>query len=629
MTNPPNTERKIGAEKAEVSDKHLRKALNMMDISYLVIGALIGSGWLFGSLYAAATAGPAAIISWILGGIFLLFVALAFAELGGMIPKSGAIVRYPQYSHGSFASYILAWAYLLTAIAVAPSEAEAAVTYMSSYIPGLLTPTGLLTLKGGLVAFALLTFFFLLNYFGVHVMGKTNTGIGWWKLIIPILTVVLLLALFFHPANIASLPGGFLPYGAAPLFLALPTTGIVYAYLGFRQGIEYGGEAKNPQRDLPLGTIIGFLIGMAIYILLQLSFIGAVDWSKVGVKPGDWASLSSSVLSSGPFYEIMKISGIPILMAFAIILLIDAIVSPSGTGWIYIGTGSRTFYGMAADGHLPDWFLSLNKWRVPKWATIAAWLIGALFLIPYPAWVYIATFISSTTVLTYVVVGSSLVTLRKTAPNAPRPFRLPAAYVFGALAFIFAYLIPYWSGFSTMWGVTALVLAGLPLFYMYTATGRFGVDRLRAIILGVIYWIILGLATWFLVYEDIIVPYNATGGLPLSSAYVMPFVEYLVVMIIVIFAFTYLIRSWSNEEGKQHINAGWWVLGVLFTVLTLDFIGPFGVFKTPPLPFPWDTVTAAIVALVLFIWSAFSGIPTKDLEAVLRETGAIKSGEQK
>lgn len=99
MSNPPETGPKIGVEKAEVTDKQLRKALNVFDIAYLVIGAVIGSGWLFGSFYAAATAGPAAIISWLLGGgIFLMFVAFSFAELGGMIPKSGSIVRYPQYS---------------------------------------------------------------------------------------------------------------------------------------------------------------------------------------------------------------------------------------------------------------------------------------------------------------------------------------------------------------------------------------------------------------------------------------------------------------------------------------------------------------------------------------------------
>ncbi|MGC9072528.1 MAG: hypothetical protein ACP5HK_07575 [Acidilobus sp.] len=74
-----------------------------------MLGAIIGSGWLFGSFYAAAMAVPAAIVSWIIAGVLLLFVALAFAELSGAIPNTGAIIRYPQYSHGSFAP-TLRWA---------------------------------------------------------------------------------------------------------------------------------------------------------------------------------------------------------------------------------------------------------------------------------------------------------------------------------------------------------------------------------------------------------------------------------------------------------------------------------------------------------------------------------------
>ncbi len=96
------------------------------------------------------------------------------------------------------------------------------------------------------------------------------------------------------------------------------------------------------------GTILGYAIVMFIYVMLQVAFVGAVNWSAAKVSPGNWQALSSSVLSSGPFYEIMATSGIAILAGFAIILLIDAIVSPSGTGWIYIGTTARTIYGMAA-----------------------------------------------------------------------------------------------------------------------------------------------------------------------------------------------------------------------------------------------------------------------------------------
>ncbi|MGC9209933.1 MAG: APC family permease [Acidilobus sp.] len=652
-------ERVLAVEKAEVTDRQLRRALNVWDITYLVVGAMIGSGWLFGALYAASMVGPAAILSWIIAGVLMIFIALAFAELSGMIPKSGAIVRYPQYSHGSFASYILAWAYLLSAITVAPAEATAVVTYMSSYVPGLVSSSGVLTLEGGLVAFGFLTFFFLLNYFGVHVMGKTNTGVGWWKLLVPLITIILIMALYFHPANFSKLPGGFVPYGAAPIFFALPTTGIVFAYLGFRQGLEYAGEAKNPQRDVPLGTILGFLIVMAIYVLLQVAFIGGVDWSKlvvnvtsdpsnaswrlVPIQPGSWGNLSSALvnttgypsLSSGPFYELLRMSGIAILVGWGIFLLVDAIVSPSGTGWIYEGTTTRTFYGMAADGHLPDWFLRLNKYKIPWVSLIASWLIGALFLIPYPAWVYIASFISSTTVYTYMIGGPALVVLRRTAPQAPRPFKVPAAEIIGGLAFIAAFLIVYWSTFSTLWGVVALILAGLPLFYMYTLPNRFGVKRSTGIVLGVLYWIVLGLTTYYLLYLGVVQESKTL----LTQTPTPPFIEVLgrtlpnfIIWIVVNLAttvgFTLALTRGAAEEAKVHIKSGWWVVAATFAGLILSFLGPYGpyapyVSSYVIIPFPWDTVLATVVAIVLYVYAIKSGVFTKDLEIVLRDLGII------
>ncbi len=136
---PPEEDSEVKAEK---TDKEFRRALGLWDISFLVVGAMIGSGWLFGALGGASTAGPAAIVSWVVAGILMLFVALVYSELGGMLPKSGGIVRYPQYAYGGLASFVFSWAYLLSAISVAPSEALAATTYMSSYLTGLFPSRG-------------------------------------------------------------------------------------------------------------------------------------------------------------------------------------------------------------------------------------------------------------------------------------------------------------------------------------------------------------------------------------------------------------------------------------------------------------------------------------------------------
>ena len=628
MANPPETGPQAGEKVAEQSDKQLRRALSQWDIAFLVIGAMIGSGWLFGSLGAAATAGPAAILSWVIAGFLMVFIALSYAEISGMLPKSGGIVRYPQYTHGGFASFLMGWAYFLSAVTVAPSEAIAAVTYMSSYVPSLMS-NGILTPLGTLVAAVFTVFFFLLNWFGVHVMGKTNTGVGWWKLIIPTLTFILLMGLAMHAVNYAGLSGGFIPYGWSAVFLAIPTTGIAYAYLGFRQGVDYSGEARKPT-DVIWGTILGYLLVMFIYVMLQVSFIGAVNWSAISVKPGDWGDLSSSTLSSGPFYEIMATSGIAILAGFAVVLLIDAIISPSGTGWIYIGTTARTIYGLAADGHLPNSFLKLNRYRVPSWATIAALVLGLLFLLPFPTWFAISSFITTTTVFTYIISGPALMTLRRTAPNANRPIKLPAASIIGAIATIAAFLIVYWSTFYYLWFAIALILAGLPLFFMYTMVNRYGASKPAAVASGIVYWVVLILTTYFLIY----LPFAAPTGWPSSSPvtmlklkpiHIIDFVAYVIVMAALTIGLTLYVASTAKdrENAMKHVRAGWWVVATIFSALVLSFLGSFSVFETPIIPFPWDTVIAALAALALYLYGSYSGILTEDLVVALREMGGV------
>jgi len=325
-------------------------------------------------------------------------------------------------------------------------------------------------------------------------------------------------------------------------------------------------------------------------------------------------------------------SAIPILVGWGIFLLVDAIVSPSGTGWIYEGTATRTFYGMAADGHLPDWFLWLNRYKIPWVSLVASLVVGALFLIPYPAWVYIASFISSTTVYTYMIGGPALLVLRRTAPQAPRPFRLPAAWVIGALAFIAAFLIVYWSTFAVLWGVVALILAGLPLFFMYTLPSRYGFNRSLGAAIGIVYWVVLGLTTYFFLYQDVVQAASTmiSDKVPIHKvlmATVPYFIYWLVINMAVTIAAIYVASTMLPEEGKQHIRAGWWIVITTFAGLILSFLGPFGPYASANyaiIPFPWDTVTAAVVALGLFFWAAYSGIYTKDLEIVLRDMGVIK-----
>jgi amino acid transporter len=352
-----STVQRPGVAKFESVDLQLRRTMSLQQLLFLSLGGIIGSGWLFAVLGADAKAGPAALVSWVLGGIFVLLIALPYAEISGMLPRSGAIVRYPHLTHGGYTGFIMGWAYLLAAVSIPAIEAEAVVTYLAGKFTALhLTATAagvkILTWPNGIVlAVALMVVFFLLNYFGIGLLAEWNRWFVWWKIVIPTLTFLLLFRAF-HGTNFSAY-GGFAPLGVPPIFQALATSGIVFAYLGFRQALEFGGEARNPQRDVPIATILSVLIGIGLYFFLQLAFTGAVDFAKAGVAPGAWATLTASRWASAPFYDALTSSGIALLGAFAVVLLIDAVVSPAGTGWVYVGTATRTFYGSASTATSP------------------------------------------------------------------------------------------------------------------------------------------------------------------------------------------------------------------------------------------------------------------------------------
>ena len=281
------------------------KVLRLRDLYFLCLGGSIGSAWLFGSLYGAASAGPAAVISWILGGLIALVLAATWAEIGGILPSTGAVVAVPHYSHGLFTGFYFGWAYYLSAIITPPVEAVAIVTYASAYIPSL-TSNGSLTFAGYAVSITILVLTFALNYFGVKFFAKVNGIITIWKILIPTFTILVAL-FYFYPPNFTSF-GGFIPKGITPVFSAIGTAGIVYAYTGFRAAMDYSGEAKNPTRDVPRAMIYSVLSAMVIYTLLQIVFIGGIRWSESGLQAGDWAGLATiSAYASAPFYKLLGI----------------------------------------------------------------------------------------------------------------------------------------------------------------------------------------------------------------------------------------------------------------------------------------------------------------------------------
>jgi amino acid transporter len=245
-----------------------------------------------------------------------------------------------------------------------------------------------------------------------------------------------------------------MPGGVHGLFAALPLAGIIFAYSGFEQADQLAGEIKNPGRNLPLAIIIAVLIGTLVYCLLEVVLIGAMPATLL--KHG-WTHFSDAAISAGPF---AGLSAAIALGWLATLLRVDAFISPSGTGLIYTTGTSRISYGLARNRYFPGVFGKVDKNGIPWVGLIFAFLIGLLFLLPFPSWHSLVSLITGASVLMYAGAPLSLGAFRGQVPEAPRPYRLPAASILSPIAFIVADLLIYWSGFEVIWKLGIVLVIG-------------------------------------------------------------------------------------------------------------------------------------------------------------------------
>ena len=437
----------------------LRREAGIVGLLFASTTSMVGSGWLFGAYHASHIAGPLSIGSWIVGAVIIMLIALCFAELAALFPRSGALVHMSHASHGEGLGRIWCWLLFLAYVPVPAVEAEAIVTYANNYLPWFIIPgsSGLLTLAGFFTCAALLGVIALLNLMAVHWLLHVNSTITWWKVLVPLITIVALMTASTHWDVMHAAPG---TYTFSGMFTALPAAGIVFSYLGFRTAIDLGGESSNPHRNIPLAVIGAVVLAAVIYILLQVAFIMAL--SPADLAHG-WDNISFEG-EMGPFAGLAATLG---LGWMATLLYIDAYVSPGGTGLMYVAGGSRILFAAGEMKAGPNALTRLNRYQVPWLSVLVMWVVGVLFLLPFPAWQQMVSYITSVTVLTYGLGPIALMVLRRNLPDLERPFRMSGAMVIAPLAFICSNLIIYWTGFKTNNFLFSLLVIGFVLYAIH------------------------------------------------------------------------------------------------------------------------------------------------------------------
>jgi amino acid transporter len=313
-----------------------------------------------------------------------------------------------------------------------------------------------LTGTGIIISIAMMAAFTVINLIGIRLLSESNNIIMIWKVAIPFLAVIVIMALSFNTSNFTA-AGGFAPFGVEGVLSALSVGGIIFAYQGFEQAIQLGAETQNPQRNIPFAVIGSMTIGVILYIALQVAFLGAID-PQEELKNG-WAELSFPG-AAGPFAGLATLVGAGWL---ATLLYIDAFISPAGTGLIYTASSSRLSYAFARNHYIPRQFGFLSNRGVPIVSIIFSFLIGCFMFLPFPGWQQLVGFIVSATVFGYAAVPLAFGAMRRQEPDHPRPFRLPAGEVLAVASFVVANLVIYWSTWDVIWKVGVAMLLGLVL----------------------------------------------------------------------------------------------------------------------------------------------------------------------
>lgn len=434
-----------------------KRQVSMLDLTFVGFGAIFGSGWLLAAGQVSGLAGPAGWLSWVIGGVAVLLLGLVYAELGAAVPRAGGIIRYPLYSHGPLLGYLMGFITLIAFSSLIAVEVEAAREYAASWWPALTKPGSTSpTVLGWFFQVALLVVFFLLNYWTVKTFAKSNTVITIFKFVVPVLTVVALFTVF-KPENFTL--QGFAPFGATGVQAAVAGGGVIFAYLGLQPIVSMASEAKAPQRTIPIALILSVLLSTVVYVVLQVVFIGALPAD--GLADG-WAAVPDKF--SLPFKDIALGAGMGWLVVF---IVIDAMISPSGTGNIYMNSTSRVVYGWARNRTLFGVFAKIDERSgIPRPALWLTLVLAIFWTLPFPSWDVLVNGVSGALILSYAIAPISAAAFRRRLPDLHRPFRLRAFGVIAPASFIIASFIVYWTGWSTIWW---LIGSQLVLFLLYLA----------------------------------------------------------------------------------------------------------------------------------------------------------------
>lgn len=414
---------------AESQNSELHRTLSAANLVSLGIGCIIGAGiFVMTGQAAAEFAGPAIILSFVAAGLCCAFAGLCYAELAAMLPVSGSAYSYSYATLGEVFAWIMGWLLLLeygvAASTVAVGWSGYVVSFLGQFgvhIPdGLSQPTYVMNAAGNGMEytgnFNIVALFGILMMTGLLILGmKESATVNNIIVFIKVSVVVLfIVAGFFYidPANhtpfIPENTGVWGEYGWSGIFRA---AGVVFfAYVGFEAVSTAAQEAKNPQRDVPIGILGSLVICTILYMLVAYVLTGIVHYDILAVP--DPMAVAVDAVGMGWLSFFIKVGAIAGLTSVMMVLMYGQ---------------TRIFYTMSRDGLLPPAFSKVHpKFKTPYVNTLIVGSVVGLVAATTPIGV-LGDLVSLGTLCAFCIICFSVLYLRKAEPDLPRPFKVPYA----------------------------------------------------------------------------------------------------------------------------------------------------------------------------------------------------------
>ena len=431
----------------------LKRTLGGTQLIMLGIGAVIGAGiFVLTGQAAAEYAGPAVMLSFVFAGIACAFAGLCYAEFAAMLPVSGSAYSYSYATLGEGVAWFIGWCLILEYLFAASTVAVGWSGYLNAFLHNfhLALPT---TLASAPYTYDAATANFvhtgaLVNLPAVLIIAAIS-GIGYVgitqsafvnSIIVAIKVTVILLFIavgikYVDPANwhpfIPASEGG-TKYGMDGVIRASAV--VFFAYIGFDAVSTAAGEAKNPQRDMPIGILGSLIICTILYMAMSAVLTGMMDFRLLGT-PEPVSTALDNYPSLGWLQTLVQIAAIAGLSSVILVMLMGQ---------------PRIFYSMAQDGLMPKIFGKVHpKFHTPYIGTIIVGVAAAILAGLLPVG-FLGDIVSMGTLLAFAVVSAGVLVLRYTRPDLPRPFRVPLAILVCPLGVV-SCLYLFWQPFKEHW----------------------------------------------------------------------------------------------------------------------------------------------------------------------------------